>query len=274
MGWLAGSPTPAVLCIISSVGAIDQRRASSPCSFRFVSEFNGISVSKSAIFVTDYIVEIPGNSVLEIPSVGEDHLKKYEYLTKKLDLREGIPYTPKWTAEPDFLRIIVDHCLQAEPSSVLECGSGLSTLMLARCCQMNGRGHVVSLEEGEKYSMGTTKYIERYGLEQYASVIHAPLKKISIGGNEYLWYSSQEIPDRSIDMLIVDGPSGYLQKNSRYPALPVFYPILARSCRVFLDDAARPDEQEILDLWRSDYPDLVQIRTKAIRGCVILSRGE
>ena len=160
--------------------------------------------------------------MLGIPFVEEERLKEYEYLKDKLDFRDGIPYTPKWTAEPDFLRIIVDHCLQAEPSSVLECGSGLSTLMLARCCQMNGRGHVVSLEDGEKYSIDTTEYIERYGLTQYASVIHAPLKKISLGSNEYLWYSRKEIPDYPIEMLIVDGPSGYLQKNSPSLCNPPF----------------------------------------------------
>ncbi|MEN8180625.1 MAG: class I SAM-dependent methyltransferase, partial [Pseudomonadota bacterium] len=65
-------------------------------------------------------------------------MEGYESLQAQLNLNEGIPYTPNWTAGADFLQIIVDDCLQAKPSLVLECSSGLTSLMLARCCQING----------------------------------------------------------------------------------------------------------------------------------------
>ncbi|MEN8180709.1 MAG: class I SAM-dependent methyltransferase, partial [Pseudomonadota bacterium] len=166
---------------------------------------------------------------------------------------------------------IVDDCLQAKPSLVLECSSGLTSLMLARCCQINGAGRVVSLEDGEEYVGNARAFINRYKLGEVASVIHAPLQKTDVDGAEYLWYATRKIPDQPIDMLVIDGPSGFIQKNSRYPALPMLYPRLADGCRVFLDDAARPDEQEIVAMWQAAYPELEQETIETERGCSILT---
>ncbi|MCU7875231.1 MAG: class I SAM-dependent methyltransferase [Candidatus Thiodiazotropha sp. (ex Lucinoma borealis)] len=197
-------------------------------------------------------------------------MKEYASLQTQLDLSQGIPYTPDWSAGADFIQIIVDACLQFKPSLILECSSGLTTLMLARCCQMNGRGRVASLEDGEQYADKTRDYIDRYGLSEYASVIHAPLQKIPLHGVEYDWYINDAIPDESIDMLVIDGPSGFIQKNARYPALPILYPKLSNCCSIYLDDAARPDEQAIVALWQYRYPNLRHEYRETSRGCSIL----
>ncbi|MCU7929352.1 MAG: class I SAM-dependent methyltransferase [Candidatus Thiodiazotropha sp. (ex Codakia rugifera)] len=198
-------------------------------------------------------------------------MKEYASLRTQLDLNEGIPYTPDWSAGADYIQIIVDACLQFKPSLILECSSGLTTLMLARCCQMNGYGRVVSLEDGEQYADKTREYIDRYGLREYASVIHAPLQKTVLHDVEYDWYSRDTIPDESIDMLVIDGPSGFIQKNARYPALPILYPQLSDCCRLYLDDAARADEQAIVALWQSRYPNLRHEYCETSRGCSILT---
>lgn len=198
-------------------------------------------------------------------------LEDYLALQEQLNLKEGIPYTPDWSAGADFLQLIVDYCLRAGPSLILECGSGLTTLMLARCCKMNGHGRVVSLEDSAEYAANTQTYIDRYRLGRRASVIHAPLQKVMLNGVDYVWYTAQDIPEQPVDMLIVDGPSGFIQKNSRYPALPVLYSRLSYGCRIFLDDAARPDEQEILALWQTGYPDATQEYHETSRGCSILT---
>ncbi len=195
----------------------------------------------------------------------------YESLKSQLNLHQGIPYTPDWSAGADFLQLIVDHCLQARPSLVLECSSGLTSLMLARCCQMNGYGRIVSLEDGEEYAENARIFIDRYDLGEVASVIHAPLQKSAIAGTEYFWYMTHDIPDEPIEMLVIDGPSGFIQKNSRYPALPMLYSKLADGCRVFLDDAARPDEREIVKMWQAAYPDIEQASIETERGCSILT---
>jgi hypothetical protein len=72
-------------------------------------------------------------------------------------------------------------------------------------------------------------------------------------------------------MLVIDGPSGFIQKNSRYPALPLLYSRLSDGCRVFLDDAARPEEQEIVSLWQTRFPNLEVETVAASRGCAVLT---
>ncbi len=198
-------------------------------------------------------------------------LADYGSLQAQLNLKDGIPYTQNWSAAADFLQLIVDYCLQVQPSYVLECSSGLTSLLLARSCQRNAKGRVVSLEDGEQYAANTRSYIQRYGLDRHASVIHAPLQKIIIDEVAYAWYATRAIPDGEIEMLVIDGPSSFIQKNSRYPALPILHPRLANGCRVFLDDAARPDEREIVGLWLAKFPHMDLEYVENARGCAILT---
>lgn len=199
-------------------------------------------------------------------------MKAYESLLQQLDLKRGVPFTPDWSAAPDFLQLIVDHCLEHKPGLIVECSSGLTTLMLARCCQMNGKGKVISLEDGAEYAANVRGYIEQYGLGEYCAVIHSPLGRVSLNGVSYLWYSGFELPEEGIDMLVIDGPSGFIQKNSRYPALPMLYEKLSESCRIFLDDAARPDEREIVGRWQAEFSALNEQYVSTERGCAVLTK--
>ena len=194
----------------------------------------------------------------------------YNHIQKKLGLDLELPYTPDWSAEPDFIELIVEHALQAQPEIIVECSSGLTTLVLARCCQINQKGRVISLENGEEYAEKTRQQLEAFGLEDYAQVIHAPLVKVTLSGNEYDWYDLDALPDVSIDMLVIDGPSGFIQKNSRYPALPLLFDKFSDQARVFLDDAARDDEKELVEQWQAEYPDIDHGYLEFERGCSVL----
>ena len=141
--------------------------------------------------------------------------------------------------------------------------------MLARCCQLNETGHVFSLENGEEYAEATREHLERFGLSDYATVIHAPLMECQIGQQAYLWYEMSQIPDANVDMLVIDGPPGFIQKHSRYPALPVLFERLSESCAIFMEDAARPDEQEITERWLEEFPSFVHEYKALERGCSI-----
>lgn len=191
-------------------------------------------------------------------------------LGEQLGLREGLPYTPNWSAAPDFLKRIVEHALAEKPTTIVECGSGLTTLMLARCCELNGGGRVFSLENGTEFAEKTRSEIARYGLDKYATVIDAPLTKQPVKGREYQWYALESILARNIDMLVIDGPPGFIQRHSRYPALPLLSDRLADECTVFLDDAARPGEREIVAMWQAEFPGIEHEYLGLERGCSIL----
>lgn len=197
-------------------------------------------------------------------------MNPYNDIQKKLGLNQALPYTPDWSAAADFIDLIVEHGLQAKPEMIIECSSGLTTLVLARCCQLNGRGRVISLENGEEYAEKTRQQLKEFGLEDYAQVIYAPLVKVTLSGNEYDWYELDALPDVSIDMLVIDGPPGFIQKNSRYPALPLLFKKFSDQARVFLDDAARDEERELVEQWQTEYPDIDHGYLEFERGCSVL----
>ena len=197
--------------------------------------------------------------------------ESYRLLQNKLSFNKHIPYTKDWSAAADFLQIIADHCLNSKPTTVLECSSGLTTLILARCCQINHHGHVYSLENGGEYVAKTRDSLLQYQLDDYASVIHSPLINTTLNNKNFMWYSIENIPDKTIDMLVIDGPPGFIQQHSRYPAIPMLYKKLASQCTIFMDNAARDDEKEIVKLWLSEYPSIKHEYIDAERGCSVLT---
>ncbi|MCW9013130.1 MAG: class I SAM-dependent methyltransferase [Gammaproteobacteria bacterium] len=195
----------------------------------------------------------------------------YQFLEQKLGLKSNIPYTKDWSAAADFLEIIIDHCLEARPETIVECSSGLTSLVLARSCQINNQGHLYSLENGEEYADNTRNSLQPYNLSRHASILLAPLTPIAIGQQEYLWYTLESLPDSSIDMLVIDGPPGFIQKHSRYPALPLLFDKLSNHSVIFLDDAARKDEKEIIKKWQTEFPFIKHQYIETERGCSIIT---
>lgn len=119
-------------------------------------------------------------------------LSAYQPLCDRLGLDTGgLPFTPHWSAAPDFLELIVDHALTHKPAVIVECGSGISALMLARCCALNGGGHVYSLENGADYAANSRDYLAHYGLDTCATLIDAPLVPYRIHGHDYQWSSGR-----------------------------------------------------------------------------------
>lgn len=200
-----------------------------------------------------------------------NQIESYLFVRDRLNLQQGLPYTRDWSAAPDFLKLIVEHALAAKPATILECSSGLTSLVLARCCQLNGGGEVHSLENGKPYAKRSRAEIDRYGLSTFARVIDAPLMKQVIGGEAYQWYSLEEMAVSSIDMLVIDGPPGFIQKHSRYPALPLLFEKLSDRAVIFLDDAARDDERVLVELWLAEYPELTHHYINNERGCSLLT---
>ncbi|MCW8911244.1 MAG: class I SAM-dependent methyltransferase, partial [Gammaproteobacteria bacterium] len=96
-------------------------------------------------------------------------------------------------------------------------------------------------------------------------------EKKEIEDSDYLWYSIKSMPVNSIDMLVIDGPPGFIQPNSRYPALPVLNDRLSNNCKIFMDDASRDDEKNIIQLWLDRFPQLKHEYIDTERGCSILS---
>lgn len=199
-------------------------------------------------------------------------LEALQGLYTELGLTHSLPDTRGWAASPDFLLELARHALCEEPRLVVECSSGTSTLVLARCMQLNGCGKVYSLEHDVAYARQTRQQLDRHGLSDWAEVLDAPLTAQDFSGSTWPWYDTVELPsDAEIDMLVIDGPPQATRAFARYPAGPALFGRLSPGAAVFLDDARRPDEQEILRRWAEEYPEIEQRLLPCEKGAAILS---
>ncbi|MFL6709594.1 MAG: class I SAM-dependent methyltransferase [Massilia sp.] len=191
-----------------------------------------------------------------------------------LGLTKSLSGTRGWAASPDFLMELVKYARREKPTTVVECSSGTSTLVLARCMQLNGGGKVYSLEHDPVYAQQTTLNLARHGLSEFAEVILAPLESLTASGESWSWYEHKLLPDTGpIDMLVIDGPPTATGPLARYPAGPALFPRLSGHASVFLDDAARPSEQSILARWKTEFPQLLFSSAFCEKGCAILRRS-
>jgi predicted O-methyltransferase YrrM len=204
----------------------------------------------------------------------DTHFRQIESLFglyRELNLKHGLPHTRGWAGSPDYLQEIANYILSVRPAVVVECGSGVSSVVIARCLQLNGVGRLISLEHNENYAKNTDAELRRHEIAEFATTISRPLREYQLNGRQWTWYSIEGLPD-SIDMLIVDGPPASIGENARYPAGPLLFERLKVGGTVFLDDMIREDEKGIYRMWQRDYPFFAEDYRQCEKGCLVLTR--
>ena len=139
---------------------------------------------------------------------------------------------------------------------VVECGSGESTIAIARLLRARGGGRLQALEHYPAWAGEVRRRLEAEGLDRWTEVIDAPLTPNPFAEPGCEWYSPAAVErlGEPIDLLLVDGPPGGEpgRERSRYPALPVLGRRLAPGATVVLDDAARSGERWVLERWQAE----------------------
>jgi hypothetical protein len=161
-----------------------------------------------------------------------------------------------WAARAPAILFIVDEILgDSARRSILECGSGASTLWTAAALRYRGAGHVVTLEADASFGAETRARLAEHGLESWATVLDAPLVDTATAAGCQPWYDVSSLGDLAgVDLLFVDGPPRFTAELARYPAVPQLLPRLREGALVVLDDTHRPDEQEIVRRWSELEP--------------------
>lgn len=211
-------------------------------------------------------------------AIGENLYQQLEALisiTSILPLRHPLPPMRGWAISPDFGVLLISEILKKKPRLVLELGSGVSTLLTAYCLEKAGRGRVISFDHDEKYCVQSRERIREHGLDDIAEIVHVPLREVQLNQQSWDWYDTARVdPGVKIDLLVVDGPPGQIQDLSRYPALPLLREYLSDDAVILLDDAGRPDEKIILDMWTREFPDFVHECIPAEKGAAVLRRAQ
>lgn len=188
-------------------------------------------------------------------------------------LRPERPLPPLggWAASPDLLLHLVDLVKVTRPATVLECGSGSTTLALALAIDRHDLPtRVVSLDHDDYYADQTRATLAEHGVAAHATVLPAPLVPTGLEGHATRWYDVRPLaalpPFDPAAILVVDGPPGTTGPLARYPALPLLAPYLADGATVLLDDQARDDEQQVTARWLAESPDAAFTSVDLLKG--------
>jgi predicted O-methyltransferase YrrM len=178
----------------------------------------------------------------------------WQVLQPLLDGRPFLPWT-RGSIGPAGLAAICNEIALSERREIVELGSGVSTVVIARLLYERG-GRLHSVEHDETWAAWVASQLEREGLTDRVRLVPARLVPDPAHGEGPPWYdrASLEALPGEIDLLLVDGPPSDQPdtERARYPALPALAGRLAPGAAVVLDDATRPGEQAILEAWTNE----------------------
>ena len=171
-----------------------------------------------------------------------------------------VPLTT-WSMRPAAILTIVNEIELKQRSTVVELGSGASTLYLARALAEVG-GRLVSVEQDPELAAFIRRLLAREGLSLVATVEQVGLAPLppALAVDSATWASPERWYDidrlrsvcpEDIDVLVVDAPPGGDDPRvlAREPVVGVLCGQFAAVYSVFLDDVDRPAEREILRRW-------------------------
>lgn len=182
-----------------------------------------------------------------------------------------VPPDGGWVAGADFLLLLARQVLSQKPQFVVEFGSGVSTVIIGRCLQLNGSGRLLSFDHDEGFAELTRRRLRRARVP--GEVRAAPLRA-GLDGYGGSWYGHGELPE-GIDLLVIDGPQAWRQgqEESRGSAAPAAFGRLAPGAIVLLDDAARDGERRVAARWRVDFPEISFSDAETQKGVLIGKRA-
>ena len=157
-----------------------------------------------------------------------------------------------WSAWDEYLKGCLDAARSA-PGPILECGSGLSTLLVGVIAQRMGNT-VWSLEHNAEWARRLERELARYGITS-VRVFVSPLHDYGA----FHWYRPplSALP-ADFSIVICDGPPGSTP-GGRTGMLPVMRSRLAPGCVILLDDAERGQEQAIAAKWAEELGTEIRI---------------
>ncbi|MFD2515638.1 class I SAM-dependent methyltransferase [Pontibacter locisalis] len=164
-------------------------------------------------------------------------------------------YIPHNSSSIDFLSLslILNDIVINRRKSIVELGSGFSTIVIAKLIQINNLScKFLSIEHDPEWIILQKELLKNEGLEGIVEIQLMPL----ISG----WYCEKFIANINkspgfIDCLIVDGPPAYSKEieDSRRPALYKLNESLAVNSFILLHDTDRLGESEIIKSWENTF---------------------
>lgn len=198
----------------------------------------------------------------------EDIQHLYDQFAGLLQIQNAIKGEPVlrpmrgWAISPDAMTWILAELQERPSATVIEFGSGQSTIILAAVLKRL-QGRLISVEHDPEYFSIIRRQAEACGVADVIEYVHSPLIKID---DQCRSYDVSAIPARSVDVALIDGPPTTNGLLTRFIPLRWAAENLAGGGVIFLDDSARNSERECLKKLIGIYPDLVYSEKSAEKG--------
>lgn len=170
---------------------------------------------------------------------------KHRRLTvAELDKLHAVWGNESWSGSTVMLELISDLAHRGK-GSVVECGSGVSTICMAIAVADRPNTEVVALEHHPGWARILRRRIRLSGL-QNVRLLERPL----VEHERFDWYhiADGDIPE-DVGLVVVDGPPAST-RGGRRGGLEVLGPLLSgRRATVVIDDVNRPEERQLVDDW-------------------------
>jgi len=158
-----------------------------------------------------------------------------------------------WDAKLGYFEEIVRRAVSVD-GPILECGSGLSTLVLGHLAARR-KFETWSLEHNPEWHARVANAVERHGVP-CVNLCFAPLRDYG----EFNWYDPPltRMPAK-FSLIICDGPPD-LANGGRYGLLPILGERLERGAIILFDDVKEPGQQDVLRRWVTERSVNVELK--------------
>jgi hypothetical protein len=159
------------------------------------------------------------------------------------------------------------HRVAVADRPVLECGSGVSTLVMGAVAGPRGT-QIWTLENMPYWHDRLAGVLERFQLSAVRLFL-APLRDFG----EYSWYDVRRcrLPDE-FGLVACDGPVG-TTPGGRYGLLPALGDRIPAGATILYDDVSRSGELQVLERWKREFAVEADIFPQEIGAYAVLRRA-
>jgi hypothetical protein len=191
-----------------------------------------------------------------------------------------IPWSESALSATAVLTVLNDITVNRR-STIVECGGGVSSLFIGSLLSQQDHpgAHLYTIEHDEDWIEVLLEMLEAHRLDEWVTIISAPLSETSISWNGEPWYDTTVLESKfrgkEVDLLLVDGPPAHQSEiaYSRYPAAPFFNDMLGGRCCIVLDDIDREAEREIIQQWERELQ--ISFQERLLKGNIAIGmRGQ
>jgi hypothetical protein len=147
-----------------------------------------------------------------------------------------------YAANEDYLTAVAKRALVTE-GPVLECGSGLTTLLLGLLAGSRGVA-TWTFEDSPEWLKFVKRELDHYGIEG-VRICHTPIRD----HEEFSWYTPPaELPER-FDVVVCDGPPERSTPGGRVGLVSAMSSALDSNTLILVDDAGTAIGKRMLARW-------------------------